>query len=336
MLSERRQKVLRALIEDYIEYALPVGSRTLTERHHLGVSPATVRNDLSALEDAGFIQQPHTSAGRVPTDAGYRTFVDELLLSGLAEEERPHRDMVEELRSSASELDALMERTSAALARLTNCLSVVMAPSVFAGRIRQITLVSLSDWQAIVIVVAEDGQVVNRTITFTEEVSADELAGAQNLLNRVLVGQSARDVRRSLDANTVEALSDPLVQLIIDEVIDCLGESDGNRAHSLGISSLLRQPEFSDAKALLPVMEVLEDDRVLLHTFDETAQEGGPVMVRIGHENPASELAGVSIVACPYGRGEADGIVAVIGPTRMNYASAIRAVRAAQCVLHDE
>ena len=319
-----------------IEYALPVGSRTLTERHHLGVSPATVRNDLSALEDAGFIQQPHTSAGRVPTDAGYRTFVDELLLSGLAEEERPHRDMVEELRSSASELDALMERTSAALARLTNCLSVVMAPSVFAGRIRQITLVSLSDWQAIVIVVAEDGQVVNRTITFTEEVSADELAGAQNLLNRVLVGQSARDVRRSLDANTVEALSDPLVQLIIDEVIDCLGESDGNRAHSLGISSLLRQPEFSDAKALLPVMEVLEDDRVLLHTFDETAQEGGPVMVRIGHENPASELAGVSIVACPYGRGEADGIVAVIGPTRMNYASAIRAVRAAQCVLHDE
>ena len=336
MLSERRQKVLRALIEDYIEYALPVGSRTLTERHHLGVSPATVRNDLSALEDAGFIQQPHTSAGRVPTDAGYRTFVDELLLSGLAVEERPHRDRVEELRSSASELDALMERTSAALARLTNCLSVVMAPSVFAGRIRQITLVSLSDWQAIVIVVAEDGQVVNRTITFTEEVSADELAGAQNLLNRVLVGQSARDVRRSLDANTVEALSDPLVQLIIDEVIDCLGESDGNRAHSLGISSLLRQPEFSDAKALLPVMEVLEDDRVLLHTFDETTQEGGPVMVRIGHENPASELAGVSIVACPYGRGEADGIVAVIGPTRMNYASAIRAVRAAQCVLHDE
>lgn len=158
MLSERRQRVLRALIEDYIEYALPVGSRTLTERHRLGVSPATVRNDLSALEDAGFIQQPHTSAGRVPIPTpGYRTFVDELLSSGLAEEERPHQAMVDELRASASELDALMERTSAALARLTNCLSIVMAPSVLAGRIRQITLVSLSPWQAIVIVVAEDG-----------------------------------------------------------------------------------------------------------------------------------------------------------------------------------
>lgn len=336
MLSERRQRVLRALIEDYIEYALPVGSRTLTERHRLGVSPATVRNDLSALEDAGFIQQPHTSAGRVPTDAGYRTFVDELLSSGLAEEERPHPAMMDELRGAACELDALMERTSAALARLTDCLSIVMAPSVFAGRIRQITLVSLSVWQAIIIVVADDGQVANRTVAFSEEVTSDELAAAQNLLNRLLVGQSARDVRRSLDSSTIEALRDPLVQLVIDEVVECLGVSDGNRAHSLGISSLLRQPEFSDAKALLPVMEVLEDDEVLLHTFDDTVEGESPVMVRIGRENPASELAGISIVACSYGRGDSEGVVAVIGPTRMNYGNAIRAVRAAQSVLCDD
>ena len=115
-----------------------------------------------------------------------------------------------------------------------------------------------------------------------------------------------------------------------------MGESESARAHSLGVSALLRQPEFSDSKALLPVIEVLEDDRVLLSTFDEAAAEGGPVMVRIGHENPASELAGVSIVACPYGRGESEGVVAVIGPTRMNYERAIRAVRAAQCALHGE
>ena len=105
---------------------------------------------------------------------------------------------------------------------------------------------------------------------------------------------------------------------------------------SLGISSLLRQPEFSDAKALLPVMEVLEDDRVLFHAFDDAVGEDGPIMVRIGHENPTSELAGVSIVACPYGRGRSEGVVAVIGPTRMNYQNAIRAVRAAQSVLCDD
>ena len=150
------------------------------------------------------------------------------------------------------------------------------------------------------------------------------------------MGQSARDVRRSLDASAIEALRDPLVQLVIDEVVECLGVSDGNRAHSLGISSLLRQPEFSDAKALLPVMEVLEDDEVLLHTFDDTVEGESPVMVRIGRENPASELAGISIVACPYGRGDSEGVVAVIGPTRMNYGNAIRAVRAAQSVLCDD
>lgn len=336
MLSERRQRVLRALIEDYIEYALPVGSRTLTERYRLGVSPATVRNDLSALEDAGFIQQPHTSAGRVPTDAGYRAFVDELLSSGLAAEERPHRAMIDELRASATELDALMDRTSAALARLTNCLSIVVAPSVFSGRIRQLTLVSLSLYQAIIVVVTEDGQVVNRTVSFTDEVSSEELAAAQNLLNRVLVGRTARDVRRGLDASTIEALSDPLVQFVIDEVIECLGESDQGRAHRLGLSSLLQQPEFSDAKSLVPVMEVLEDDQVLLHTIDDTVEGEEPVMVRIGHENSASELAGVSVVACPYGRGDSEGVVAVVGPTRMNYSNVIRAVRAAQCVLRDE
>lgn len=272
----------------------------------------------------------------MPTDAGYRTFVDELLSSGLAEEERPHQAMVDELRASASELDALMERTSAALARLTNCLSIVMAPSVLAGRIRQITLVSLSPWQAIVIVVAEDGQVVNRTVTFADEVSADELASAQNLLNRVLAGHSARDVRRSMDAGTVEALSDPLVQLIIDEVIECLGESESARAHSLGRLGASAPAGVQRFEGPAAGHRVLEDDRVLLSTFDEAAAEGGPVMVRIGHENPASELAGVSIVACPYGRGESEGVVAVIGPTRMNYERAIRAVRAAQCALHGE
>ena len=336
MLSERRQRVLRALIEDYIEYALPVGSRTLTERYRLGVSPATVRNDLSALEDAGFIQQPHTSAGRVPTDAGYRAFVDDLLSQGLAEEERPHQTMVDELRASASELDSLLDRTSAALARLTDCLSIVMAPSVFSGRIRQLTLVSLSNWQAIIVMVAEDGQVANRTVTFSEEVTCDELAAVQNLLNQVLVGRTARDVRRGLDATTIEALRDPLVQLVIDEVIECLGESDSGRAHSLGLSSLMRQPEFSDSKALLPVMQVLEDDRVLASAFDDAAADGAPVMVRIGHENADSALANISVVASSYGRGASEGMVAVIGPTRMDYASVIRAVRAAQSVLHDE
>lgn len=348
MLSDRRQRVLSALIEEYVARAMPVGSRTLTERYPLGVSSATVRNDLSALEDAGYITQPHTSAGRIPTDAGYRAFVDDLLSQGLAAEEHPHEDIVNELRASAGELDALMEQTSAALARLTDCLSIVMAPS-FSAHIRQLSLISLTNYRALIVVVAEDGRVANRQVSFTEEVTPDELAGVQNLLGRVFAGKSAREVREEFDAQTYEALRDPLVQLILDEVLACLQENNIGRAHRLGMSALMRKPEFSSSSALLPLMEVLEDDAVLLHVFDEASEgvdsAGGAelnapadehVMVRIGRENAAVELTGVSVVASTYGRGEGEGIVAVIGPTRMDYSRVIRAVRAAQHVLRDK
>ena len=171
MLSERRRMILAALIEEYIAHATPVGSRTLTERYRLGVSPATVRNDLSALEDAGYITQPHTSAGRIPTDAGYRAFVDALLASDLVNEEPPHQDIVNQLRANATELDSLMEQTSAALSRLTDCLSVVVAPTIVTAHLRQLSLISMTNHRALIVIVVEDGQVIDRQISFAEEVS---------------------------------------------------------------------------------------------------------------------------------------------------------------------
>lgn len=336
MLSDRRQRVLAALIEEYIAHATPVGSRTLTERYHLGVSSATVRNDLSALEDAGYITQPHTSAGRVPTDAGYRAFVDELLGSDLVKEEHPHEDVVDELRSSATELDALMERTSAALTRLTDCLSVVVAPSVVSSRLRQLSLISLSDRRALAVVVSEDGRVVNRQMSFNEDVLPDDLARVQNLLNAAFVGKTPAEIKSSFDAKTVEALRDPLVKLVLEELVDCLHERSDLRSHRVGMSSLLRMPEFSTAQALLPIIQVLEDDTVLLHVLDDVYDPASPFMIRIGHENASADLRGVSVVASQYGRGEGAGIVAVIGPTRMDYSKVIRAVRAAQHALRED
>ena len=336
MLSDRRQRVLAALIEEYIAHAMPVGSRTLTERYQLGVSPATVRNDLSALEDAGYIAQPHTSAGRIPTDAGYRAFVDELLNSDLVNEEHPHEDVVSELRANASKLDDLMEQTSAALTRLTDCLSVVVAPSVISAHMRQLSLISLTNFHALVVVVVEDGQVINRQITFRDEVTPDELARVQNLLNSVFVGKTPAEIKVQIDAKTLEALRDPLTQLILEEVVDCLHERTGVKSHRGGMSSLLRKPEFSNAQTLLPVMQVLEDDTVLLHVLDDAMFGDAPCMVRIGHENTTANLSGVSVVASQYGRGEGAGVVAVIGPTRMDYSKVIRAVRAAQHVLREQ
>ncbi len=336
MLSDRRQRILAALIEEYIAHATPVGSRTLTERYRLGVSPATVRNDLSALEDAGYITQPHTSAGRIPTDAGYRAFVDDLLASELVNDDVPHQDIVNELRANATELDELMDKTSAALSRLTDCLSVVMAPAIITAHLRQLSLISLSNFRALIVVVVEDGQVIDRQISFAEEVSPDELARVQNLLNHIFVGQSPAQIKQHFSANAIEQLSDPLVHRILGEVVDCLSERTGSRSHRDGVSALLRKPEFSNASALLPIMQVLEDDAILLHVLDGALLDNTRFMVRIGHENTAAQLPGFSVVASPFGRGEASGVVAVIGPTRMDYQKVLRAVRAAQQALKDE
>ena len=236
MLSDRRQRVLAALIEEYVARALPVGSRTLTERYRFGVSPATIRNELSALEDEGYISQPHTSAGRVPTDFGYRTFVDDLIESGAVQEGEEADEAIGRLRETAAELDELIDRTSKALSQFTDCLSVVTPPG-YAHPSRQ------------------------------------------------------------------------------------------------GIMSLMRQPEFAYTETLLPVMQVLEDDTVLLHVLDATVESDEGPQVRIGSENVSEQLAGVSVVACRYGIGSDGGIVAVIGPTRMDYTKALAAVRIASKTL---
>jgi len=239
VLSDRRQRVLAALIEEYVARAIPVGSRTLTERYELGVSPATVRNELSMLEGEGYISQPHTSAGRIPTDFGYRTFVDNLIESGAIAEDQATQQAVEQLRQSAKELDDLLEQTSTQLAQLTECLTIV-AP------------------------------------------------------------HALRHPRR------------------------------------LGMSSLMRQPEFAYTESLLPVMQVLEDETVLLQILDATAEADGTPRVRIGSENEAEELSGVSLVASRFGHGESEGIVAVIGPTRMDYSKVLQAVRFASKTLSEE
>lgn len=245
MLSDRRQRILRALIEEYVSHAIPVGSRTLAEQYDLGVSSATVRNDLSALEEAGYIAQPHTSAGRIPTDAGYREFVDDLLASDAGCAGSIQDEMAAQIRAHADALDELMRRTSEKLARLTDCLSIVGCM---------------------------DG---------------------------------------------------------------CGGETSKlARRERLGLTALMRKPEFQESSALLPLMEILEDDTVYFKVFDEAASSTDGFAVKIGRENEDSSLVCVSVVAGVYGHGDARGVVAVIGPKRMEYGNVIGAVRAAQSILN--
>ncbi len=329
MLSDRRQNVLRVLIEEYIARALPVGSRTLVERYNLGISSATVRSELSSLEEEGYLVQPHTSSGRIPTDYGYRAFVDDLL----AREKFDDENLVKALRESAGELDELMEKTSRALARLTDCMTLVVPPCSLSFDIKVVNLIELTPQRLLLVVVTNDGQVFNRQIETKTTQSAEEIAKTQDLLNRLLAGKSLSS--KSDDVSSLlDGVQDDLFQLVLSELMDCLKDQSVKKPHSLGMTHLLCQPEFSESARILPVLEQLEDDAVLLHIFDEAFNSEAP-LVRIGHENDSEAFSGVSLIASQFGGGKQRGLIAIIGPTRMNYSQVFKAVRAAKNVLQN-
>ena len=325
MLSDRRQIVLRALIEEYIARALPVGSRTLVERYNLGISSATVRNELSLLEEMGYLAQPHTSAGRIPTDFGYRAFVDELLSQETSEEEKS--TLAHELRESARDLDDLMERTSQALARVTDCMTLLVPPRFLTVDIRLVNLVLLTPQRLLAVIVTDDGQVFNRQMDLSRDYTQEEI------LNKLLVGKQLSSTSSELPLD-VSAIHDDLFRLVMTEILACLKDQNAIKAHPLGISHLLGKPEFSDSSCLMPVLEELEGDTMLLRVFNDAASSEEPV-VRIGHENDSEALSSVSLIANRFGEAEHSGLILIVGPTRMDYPQVLKAVRAARNVLKD-
>lgn len=331
MLSDRRQIVLRALIEEYIARALPVGSRTLVERYNLGISSATVRNELSLLEEMGYLAQPHTSAGRVPTDFGYRAFVDELLFEGNSDDGEDA--LARELRESASDLDDLMDRTSQALARFTDCMTLLVPPRILSVNIRLVNLVLLTPQRLLTVIVTEDGQVFDRQMDLPRDYTQDEIGKTQEALNTILVGTSLSSTSGELPLGA-SGVHDDLFRMVMAEILACLKDQNAIKAHPLGISHLLGKPEFSDSSCLMPVLEELEGDTMLLRVFNDAAASDEPV-VRIGHENDSEALSSVSLIANRFGEAEHSGLILIVGPTRMDYSQVLKAVRAARNVLKD-
>ena len=328
MLNERRRRVLTALVEEYIASGQPIGSKHLVERYRLGCSPATVRSELSALEETGYVYQPHVSSGRVPTDSGYRAFVDGLLESG---EPAADTESIEARRTYlalASEVDQLMRQTSALLSHLTHYVAVVVAPTLDLSRVRRVDLVPMGPRRALVVVITESGQVVNRHVELSTDVAPERLAELETALNEKLGEKRAAQVRplhRAMDTGLPEHL---LLAEVTEQVLACLEEADRDRLYHVGVPDLLMLPEFADASALRPLMTVLEDGLSMLEVLSEVMRTGG-ITVRIGSENRSSELGRMSLVATKYGSRSTDGIVGVIGPTRMDYSRSIAAVHCA-------
>lgn len=328
--DERRLQVLRAIVQDYVRTSEPVGSKALLERHQLGVSAATVRNDMSQLEEEGLIAAPHTSAGRVPTDAGYRLFVDRL--ATMKPMSRAERRAIEEFLASAVDLDDVVARSVRLLASLTNQVAVMQYPSLSRSTVRHIELVSIGGSRVMVVLIVNTGRVEQRVVDAGRDLtdSAGEvlLQELRSLLNSEAAGQPLPDVAGLLE-QAIERMPDSdrsVAQYVVDSLGEALLAQTEERVVLAGTANLARVvTDFP--RSIGPVLEALEEHVVLLKLLSSMSGfiDDDSVAVSIGAENPYEGLRTTSVVATNYGSA---GGMGVIGPTRMDYPTTMASVRA--------
>jgi heat-inducible transcriptional repressor len=326
MLSERRLQVLRAIVQDYVGTEEPVGSKALTERHNLGVSPATVRNDMAALEDEGYIAQPHTSAGRIPTDKGYRLFVDKL--AGVKPMTAPERRAIQNFLEGAVDLDDVVARTVRLLAQLTRQVAVVQYPSLTRSTVRHVELLSLAPARVMLVLITDTGRVEQRMVDCPAPFGEASLADLRARLNSRVAGRRFTDVPKLVEdlPEAFEVEDRGTVSTVLSTLLETLVEENEERLMIGGTANLTRFAHDFPL-TIRPVLEALEEQVVLLKLLGEAKDPG--VTVRIGHENAHEGLNSTSVVSVGYGSGgEAVAKLGVVGPTRMDYPGTMGAVRA--------
>jgi heat-inducible transcriptional repressor len=329
MLDDRKLEVLRAIVEDYVSTNEPVGSKSLVERHHLGVSPATIRNDMGTLEDDGYITQPHTSAGRVPTDKGYRLFVDKL--STVKPLSLAERRAIEEFLRGAVDLDDVVSRAVRLLAQLTRQVAVVQYPSLSRSAVRHIELVRLTESRLMVVLITDTGRVEQRVVELPGALSEVEVAQMRSVFNRHIAGHPLVDAAGLVGElpATVPAEERPALVAVVSTVLETLVERVDDRVVLAGTANLARGSALDFPKTIRPVLEALEEHVVLLRLLGEVA-DPQTVHVSIGEENPYEGLHAASVISTGYGGDATSALAAlgVLGPTRMDYPGAMGAVRA--------
>ena len=325
--DERRLQVLRAIVQDFVSTNDPVGSKALAERHDLGVSPATIRNDMAVLEEQGYITQPHTSAGRVPTDKGYRLFVDRL--SAVKPLSVAERRAIERFLDGAVDLHDVLNRTVRLLAQLTRQVAVVQYPTLRQSAVRHLELVQVAAARLLLVLITDTGRVEQRVVESPVDLSADDIADLRGLLNATFGGlrltEAGGQVPKLLDHapphlhDVLAGLSATLLEILVEPAEDRLVVG--------GTANLARLSALDFPGTVRPLLEALEEQVVVLRLIGEV--EAGTVLVRIGEENAHEALAGASVVSVGYGSGDrALGGLGVVGPTRMDYPGNMAAVRA--------
>lgn len=318
-LSERKQKILHAVVTDYVQTAEPVGSRTISRRYRMDLSAATIRNEMADLEEMGYLSQPHTSAGRIPSQSGYRFYVNYLMnqteLTGQEEEYISRLFLqLEKMR----EIDQIIQHTAKILSQLTNYTSMVLGPQFASSTFKQLRLIPLAENRALAVLITDNGFIKNNLIDLPQALNEEELRRIVSCLNEQLTGLSIETLTASKLRQLREALYDRLD--ILEQTLDMLEEtrteSEG-RVYLGGTSNMLNQPEFQDLVKVRSLLALFEEDR-RLNFLLWTPMEG--VTIRIGTENSLLEMNECSLVTTTYLlHGRPVGAMGVLGPTRMEY-----------------
>lgn len=315
-LSERKKQILKAIIGDYIRTAEPVGSKTLSGRPELSYSPATIRNEMSELEEMGFLEKPHTSAGRIPSPKGYRLYVDELM--GAPEADAEGDSLEELIPLKVKELDRLIQEAGRLIASLTDYASVAVTPHLTHTSLKRFELIAVDRTTFVIVVITEAGTVKNKMVHTATDVSRDEAELLTYVLNQTLTGIPLSEitaerfdiVRR---AAGLTALLGPVAEYIA-ELIEELGDQ---RIYLEGANKLLRFPEYRDTEKAQLLLDYLADDHKHLLPVS-TSTEG--VQIFIGPENGENPLSSASTIYAKYSIGDiGQGIIGIVGPTRMDY-----------------
>ena len=325
--DERRFAVLRAIVADYVSNQEPVASKAIVDRHNLGVSSATVRNDMASLEEDGYIAQPHTSAGRIPTDKGYRLFVDRL--SDVKPLSQAERRAIRSFLDGAIDLDDVLRRSVRMLAQLTRQVAIIQYPTLTHSLVRHIELVQLTPARVMLVLITDNGRVDQRMIDLGDVITEESVGRLRTMLNTALVDHRVTDAA----AKVSELLEDAPMELrdsmtrIATVLVESLVEHPEDRLVLGGTANLTRNAaDFPGS--LRQVLEALEEQVVVLKLF-AAAGSPGMVTVRIGEENEAEEMCSTSVVSIGYGpQHTLLGGMGVVGPTRMDYPGTIAAVRA--------
>ena len=318
-LTERSRQILEAIIEDYIKTAEPVGSRSVTRRHGLSLSPATVRNVMSDLEELGFLASPHTSAGRVPTDKAFRFYVDSLLQVRAIDEEQ--RDEIRRhYRSQGRDVGEILKETSRILSSISHYIGIVVAPRFTANFFRQIEFVKLCGRRILAILVSESGVVQNRIVEANEEIPAEDLVRMSNYLNNLLQGLTISEVKTRIfqEMESDKVRYDELMSRALKLSEQTLDEPDAE-VFIEGQVNILEQPEFADVGRMKEIFRAFEEKGQLITLLDR-CMDAERVNIFIGAENFLHRMTHMSVITAPYVSGRNTlGVLGVIGPTRMGY-----------------